>query len=275
MDNLPFRILSPFGVELTCDLSAPLTSAQQDHFRELFNRHSLILARGQTLTMERQREICGLLGPILDRPGEDGTMSNECGGPSASALTWHADAAYTEHPFDALSLHALDVVEGASSTRFVSAQNACDTLPDHLRDALEGREQEMIAVHYTRLAERTCDQRNPEAQKRGILPAIYRNPHNHRACLWVSELQTTRLLEMEWEVSCDLLHRVYDHLYASDRVFEHRWRNGDFIVWDNIALQHERSNLEAVGKRVLQRAIVGTHGVAPHIATAVNDTAAQ
>ena len=54
------------------------------------------------------------------------------------------------------------------------------------------------------------------------------------------------------------------------RVFEHRWRNGDFIVWDNIALQHERGNLETVGKRVLQRAIVGTHGVAPHIAMAAD-----
>lgn len=269
-DTLPFRILSPFGVELTCDLSAPLSEPQHHHFRALFNSHSLILARGQTLSMERQREICSLLGPILDRPGEDGTMTNEGGGPAASALIWHSDAAYTEHPFDALSLHALDVTDEASSTRFVSAQDSCDILPGALREALAGRTQEMIAPHYTRLAERTCDQRDPEAQKRGILPAILTNPHNGRACLWVSELQTTRLLGMEWEASRDLLHSVFDHLYAPDHVFEHRWRNGDFIVWDNIALQHERGNLETVGKRVLQRAIVGTHGVAPHIAMAAD-----
>ena len=70
---------------------------------------------------------------------------------------------------------------------------------------------------------------------------------------------------MEWEESRDLLHPVYDHLYAPERVLEHRWRNGDFIVWDNIALQHARGNLEGVGKRLLQRVIVGTEGVAPHI----------
>jgi taurine dioxygenase len=265
VDTLPFRTLAPFGVEVTCDLAEPLSPARQDHFRALFNRHSLILARGQALSMERQREICSLLGPILDRPGEDGYMSNEGGGPSTSALTWHSDAAYTEHPFDALSLHALDVVGGASDTRFVSAQDACDTLPASLRNALAGQQQEMIAPHYTRLAERTCDQRDPEAQKRGILPAIHINPHTDRACLWVSELQTVRLLGMEWEASRDLLHAVFDHLYAPEKVFEHRWCNGDFIVWDNIALQHTRGNLEHVGKRLLQRAIVGTHGVAPHI----------
>ena len=207
-----------------------------------------------------------MLGPILDRPGEDGIMSNVDGGPSASALTWHADAAYTEHPFDALSLHALDVVADASSTRFVSAADGFDALPPALAADLAGRRQDMIAVHYTKLAMRTCDQRDPEALKRGTLPTIYVNPHNGRRCIWTSELQTMRLQDMAWEDSCDLLHRVFDHLYAPQRVFEHRWRNGDFIVWDNIALQHARGNLESVGKRVLQRVIVGTHGVAPHIA---------
>lgn len=262
---LAYRELAPFGIELDCDLSELLTPAQQDHFRVLFNTHSLILARGQSLSMARQREICALLGPILDRPGEDGVMSNEGGGPSASALNWHADAAYTAHPFDALSLHALDVIEEASSTRFVSCADAFDALPPQLSEALTDREQEMIAVHYTKLAMRTCDQRDPEALKRGTLPAIYVNPHNNRSCIWISELQTVRLLGMDWEESCDTLHRLFDHLYAPQRIFEHRWRNGDFIVWDNIALQHARGNLEEVGKRVLQRAIVGTHGVAPHI----------
>jgi taurine dioxygenase len=260
------RELKPFGVEVLCDLSQPLGAAEQDQIRALFGRHGLILARGQSLSMARQRELCSLIGPILDRPGEDGTMSNETGGPSASALVWHADAAYTEHPFDALSLHAVDVVDGASSTRFVSAEEACDTLPPDLRTALEGRQQDMIAVHYTKLDQRTCDQREPEALKRGTLPAILVNPHNGRSCIWTSELQTVKLLGMAWEDSRNLLHRVFDHLYAQERVLEHRWHNGDFILWDNIALQHARGDLNGVGKRVLQRAIFGVAGVAPHIA---------
>ena len=260
------RLLSPFGVEILRDLSRPFTSEEEDQFRDLFNRHALILARGQALSMERQREICGLLGPILDREGETGYMTNEGGGPAAAALRWHADAAYTQHPFDALSLHALDVVDDASSTVFVSAEDAADSLPASLAARLEGREQEMIAPHYTMVAERTCDQRNPEAQKRGIMPTFYTNPHNGRRVLWVSEMNSVQLLGMEWEASRDLLHEVFGHLYDKSRVFEHRWRKGDIVIWDNIALQHERGDLNAVGKRLLQRAIVGVAGVAPHIA---------
>ena len=264
-DELPFRKLEPLGVEVLRDLSQPFTPAEAVHFRSLLWRHSLILARGQALSMERQRELCALLGPILDRLGEDGYMSNETGGLAASALVWHSDAAYTPDPFDALSLHALDVAEEASSTRFVSAQDAYDALPAELRAALEHREQDMISPHFTKLDRRTCDQRDPVALKRGTLPAIYLNPNTGRRCIWTSELQTAGLFGMEWEDSRDLLHKVYDRLYAPERVFEHRWRNGDFIVWDNIALQHARGNLDHVGKRLLQRAIVGKAGVAPHV----------
>jgi len=263
---LVWHELKPFGVEIDRDLAEPFSATEAEAFKVLFSEHGLILARGQSLTMERQREICALLGPILLREGENGYMSNAGGGPAASELNWHSDAAYTDHPFDALSLHALDVVDGASSTRFASAESVAASLPADLRAVLDGREQEMIAPHYTVLAERTCDQRDPPAQKRGIMPALYRNPHNGRPCVWVNAMQTARLLDMAWEDSRDVLHAVYDRLYDPANVYEHRWRNGDIVIWDNIALQHMRGNVEGVGRRLLQRVIVGSEGVAPHVA---------
>jgi taurine dioxygenase len=266
MAGLDYRLLVPFGVEIDRDFAEPLAPGEAAEFRKLFNAHGLILARGQLLTMAQQRALCGHLGPILDRAGENGVMSNVGGGYAAVELAWHADAAYTEHPFDALSLHAIDVVDGASSTRFISAEQAWDALPPEMRDALGDARQEMISPHYTALQGRTCARRDPEAMKRGVLPAVFTNPHNDRPALWVSELQTARLLDREWEDSRDLLCGVFDRIYAPENVYEHCWINGDLIVWDNIALQHMRENLDDVGRRVLQRVIVGTEGAAPHVA---------
>lgn len=263
--SLQWRELDPFGVEIDHDLAQPLSAAEEHEFRDLFNEHGLLIARGQSLGMEQQQALCGLLGPILLRAGENGYMTNEGGGAAASEFNWHSDAAYTPHPFDALSLHALDVVAGASSTWFASAETVFDAMPDGLRGALSAATQEMIAPHYTLLGAWTCDQRDPPAHKRGIMPATYTNPHNGRRCVWVNAMQTTRLLDMEWEDSRALLHEVYDRIYAPTNVYEHRWHNGDIVIWDNIAVQHKRGNLEGVGKRLLQRAIVGSEGVAPHV----------
>ena len=265
--GLRWRALQPFGVEIDQDLAAPLTAAQSARFVELLWANGLLLARGQHLGMERQRELCALAGPILLRAGESGYLSNAGGAePSLSELRWHADAAYTEAPFDCLSLHAIDVVDEASSTCFMNAADACDALPAALRRRLAALQVEMIAPGYESLALRTCDKRDPVAQKRGVRPAIVRNPHNGRDCVWVSEMQSARVLGISWEDSRALLHEIYTHLYRPTAVFEHRWRSGDFILWDNIALQHMRGSLRSVGRRVLQRVIVGTDGVAPHVA---------
>lgn len=265
-DTLAWRQLRPFGVEIDHDLSAPLTDEQGKQLVRLLWEHGLVLARGQRLSMERQRELCALAGPILLRTGESGYLSASPDVEvSLSELAWHADAAYTTAPFDVLALHAVDVVDDASSTRFVSAEQALASLPEHLRRRLEGQRVEMISPAYDALGGRSCDQPNPISQKRGEMTAIFRNPHNGRDCIWVSELQAARIIGMDWQDSRDLLHEVYDHLYQPDHVFEHRWRNGDIVIWDNIALQHSRGSLKACGNRVLQRVIVGREGVAPHV----------
>lgn len=266
--TLPFRRLAPFGVEVDADLSRPLAPSEAFHLQMLFRDHGLIVAHGQSLTMEQQRALCAHLGPILDRAGENGVMSNEGGGPAATGLAWHSDAAYTDHPFDALALHALDVIDGASSTCFVSAEVAWKQLPDNFRTALDGREQDMIAPHYERLEGYTCDDPDPVAQKRGRQPAVFTNPHNGQRAVWVNAMQTAALVGMERDEGRALLHAVYERLYRPEGVYEHVWRKGDIVIWDNIALQHMRGNLAGVGPRVLQRVIVGTHGVAPHVESA-------
>lgn len=263
--GLRWRALEPLGAEIDADLSQPLDAAQQEKLVGLLWQHGLVLARGQQLTMERQREICGLAGPILLRGGETGVMNNEGGAYTTTELSWHADAAYTDAPFFALSLHALDVVADASSTRFVAVDRALESLPGDLRRKLEGARVEMISPGFDALAGRTCDTRDPVAVKRGEQPAIYRNPNSGRDGIWVSELQAARVLGMEWEESRDLLNAVFDHLYQPKHVFEHHWRTGDLVIWDNIALQHMRGSLKDCGRRVLQRVIVGTEGVAPHV----------
>lgn len=265
-DGLNWRVLSPLGVEVDLDLAAPLAPATGACLTRLLWRYGLIRGRGQNLSMERQREICALFGPILLREGENGYLATDPAQPlSRSELSWHSDAAYTTAPFDAIALHAIDVVDEASATLFVSAEDALDSLPPPLRARLEGAQIDMISPGFNALAGRCCDQPDPEALKRGTMPAVYTNPHSGRQVLWASELQTARVMGLPWEESRDLLHALYDHLYRPAHVLEHRWRNGDFIIWDNIALQHQRPPLDDCGKRVLQRVIVGTQGVAPHI----------
>ena len=263
--SIRWRPLAPFGAEIDIDLARPFPPETADRFARLVWDFGLVVARHQTLSMTRQRELLALLGPILLRGGETGYLSAENGhAASVAELTFHADAAYTDQPFDALSLHAVDVVDGASSTRFVNAENAFVTLPAELREQLATHGVEMISPQLESLTTRACDVREPRAMRRGEYPGISLNPHTGRERIRASEMHAARLLGMGWEESRALLHAVFEHLYAADGIYEHFWHRGDIVVWDNNALQHARSSLTHVGRRVLQRVIVGTgHHAAP------------
>jgi taurine dioxygenase len=269
--GIRWRALEPFGVELDVDLSEPLSEDAEHQFTKLVWQHGLVIAHGQSLSPERQTALMSLLGPILQRAGEQGYISTETGHEvSRSALPFHADAAYTTAPLHALSLHAVDVVDGASSTRFANAVHACATLPAELHDVLATHSVDMIAPGFKTLDQRSCDIRDPEAMCHGERPGLYEHPHTGAECVWVSEMHAARILGMSWEESRAVLTAVFDHLYAPEKIYEHVWRRGDIVIWDNIGLQHARPPLHQAGKRVLQRVIVGTEGVAPHVRAGID-----
>jgi taurine dioxygenase len=257
-DGLRWRALAPFGVEVDADLSIPLEGARRERFYALFRQHGLIVARGQALTMDQQTALMTPIGPIIRRPQENGYISTE-NSPVASRmeLSFHADQAYRDAPFAAISLHAVDVVDGASGTRFVSAERALDELPAALRDRLQACSAEMISPTLEGVGVRACDQREPEATERAVFPAIRENPRTGRPCVGVSEMHTARLVELPWEDGRALLRAVYDRLYAPENHTEHLWRLGDLVLWDNLTYQHARSSLAGVGRRVLQRVVAG------------------
>jgi taurine dioxygenase len=257
--GLRWRALAPFGVEIDCDLSAPHTPARSKRLAALTALGGYVLARNQTLTMEQQTALMTPIGPIILRPQENGYISTDANAASSRAeLSFHADAAYTDAPFAALSLHAIDVVDEASGTRFVSAEHGYDTLPDRLRARLDAASAEMISPMLEGVSVRACDTRDPPATQRAEFPAVRINPRTGARCIGVSEMHTARLTGMDWEQSRALLGEIYDHLYAPQNATEHLWRRGDIVIWDNLTLQHARGALAGAGRRVLQRVVAGS-----------------
>ncbi|WP_143012006.1 TauD/TfdA family dioxygenase [Sphingomonas sp. YR710] len=254
-----WRSVEPFGAEIDHDLSQPLSGPVAERFVSLFREHHLIIARRQVLSRSAQENLLALLGPLmLNRQNATGFITTDMSHISATAeYPFHSDGAYTENPFEALSLHAVDVVDGASSTRFVDVEQCYQTLPPALRDQLQAHDAEMIKSTYDSVGVRAFEIRDPPAIRRDERPAVRIHPHSNRPYLAVNEMQTTRLLGMAWEDSRALLADVFDHAYAPQNIHEHVWHQGDLVIWDNIACQHARGSLEGAGRRVLQRVMVG------------------
>jgi len=140
--RLSWRALQPFGAEVEGDLSQPLTPEEAACLRKVFYDHELIIARNQKLTLAQQQALAGCIGPVLaDGRGME-YVSPDDGILNDAALTFHSDLAFAPEPFQALSLHAVDVAENRTSTRFANAHRAYE----RMRAGLKGRIAGMKAI---------------------------------------------------------------------------------------------------------------------------------
>jgi taurine dioxygenase len=260
-NGLAWRALAPFGVEVDCDLSEPMSAAMTEQLVALFRETGLILARGQALSMEQQSAVVASIGSPDSQVGTGYISTEVTVGTGRGGLSFHSDYAYTDYPQEAVSLFAVDVVDDASSTRFASAERACANLPGALRERLAAHRVENVMPGYQDLDIRACELRNLDALIRHQCGSIVHNPRTGRPCLNVNEMQTTAVIGLDWEHSGELLREVYSHIYAPENIGEHFWRRGDFMVWDNVTFQHARGSLEAAGARVLQRVTLAPKGL--------------
>jgi taurine dioxygenase len=104
------------------------------------------------------------------------------------------------------------------------------------------------------------------------LPFVRRHPVTGEAVVAANEMHTDRVLDVPAEQSAALLEAVLGTLYAPGHVYEHHWRVGDLVVWDNVAIHHGRhafaSTKDGGEERTLQRVALGTrsaHEMVPNL----------
>ena len=250
-----------FGAEVTG--LDPAHVASQDEIATLqaaFAEHHLLVIRDcGRLSHIRQNEITGWFGKCEEVGDEPMTMDNAMDRGRA-VLPFHCDITYFPYPFEGISLHTLELPRVPTTTLFVSNAVAWDTLPEALRQDLSGCK----ARHFY---EDDGKMQTPVTVFEYWHPVRLPHYRSGRPLLFVTEHHVEEIQGYSREESAALLGRLFAHLYAPERCYEHVWREGDLLVWDNYAIQHARPH-EAHpddGRRLLQRCSFGEHGFADQL----------
>jgi alpha-ketoglutarate-dependent taurine dioxygenase len=255
------RDLHPaFGSEISgLDLGAGLDTATVEALRAVFDERGLLAIRQADLPLAVQRELAfGLIGvpapdpdAMADRQKTPFYVSNKepDGGAPFGRLLFHSDGMWLAEPFQLLSLYAVTVEPPVTPTCFVSTVNAWSTLPEELRARVEGLHVEH--GHDATYARGGDDGEvlvaTFEKEEHAITPIGHRHPRTGRTMLFASQMMTKRVVELDEAASEALLEELFAHLYAPENTLEFAWNEGDLVLWDNLALQHARPNVEVEG----------------------------
>ena len=261
---------APYGAEVRgFDPRAPMDAERASQLQAAFDERGLLLFRELDVTFAEQQTLVDLLldaedslTSLPDGFVEEGThVSNRRGEQSAfGRLNFHSDALWSENPFLLVSLYALEVASDAPPTSFANTDVAWRTLPADLRARVEG-----LHVLQGEGAVQAYDEKDGEKfttdptqrDRSRVTPVGLPHPRTGRNLLFVSEQQTREVVELADDESRELLDALFAHLYRPENILEHTWRDGDFVAWDNLAVQHARPHLHVEGStRILRRTVV-------------------
>ena len=92
------------------------------------------------------------------------------------------------------------------------------------------------------------DSWEPDAQ-RAAHPVIRTHPVTGRKAIFVNRLMTDFIVGIDRAESRALLEELYSYVEDPRFLYQHKWRVGDLVIWDNRCLLHARNTYDSVNKR--------------------------
>ena len=97
------------------------------------------------------------------------------------------------------------------------------------------------------------------SRKRGISfahPVARTHPATGRKALYVNRLMTHHIEGLPREESEQLLALMFETIERPEFIYEHRWRVGDLVLWDNRCTLHARRDFDPNENRWLRRVTI-------------------
>ena len=266
--TLKITPLTPtIGAEVSGLAPGALGAADRAALRSAWNRYHVLVVRDTPMSEDAQVDLATSFGtvtmslstsPLATRPEimvvsnirEDGVA---LGTLPDGEMDWHYDGLHKEKPYLGGILHGIEVPSSGGETRFANMCRVYDTLPDATRARIGGLT--ALSVYDYAATSRGAKVRDAAAP-RAVHPVVRRHEESGEDALFVCRLMTERILELPEDESAALLEELFAHIGRSADFYEHSWRPGDTVIWDNRCVTHARNDFDPGQRRFLKRVTV-------------------
>ena len=260
------------GAEITdVDLRQPQDEAAVKAFRKAFDDSIFVVFRSQELSEEDQVRAAGYFGKVHVRrrenykrdPGgvfdtpfmlvtnivENGKAIGVFGD---GEMWFHHDTSYYPEPHRATLLYSMKLPSWGGNTCFSNMYKAYENIPRPLRDNLEGKK--VLQVHdYKRRERLDIDKIDLDSVRHQWQPIFITHPATGRKSLYISRLMSAKIEGFSKQESEDALEQLFDISEDPAIVYEHQWKLGDLVIWDNWCSIHARKDFPREEPRLMRR----------------------
>ena len=277
--DIEVRPLSPAcGAEIRgVDLTKPLTEAQVNAIKDAWARHLVLVFRGQQVSQDDQLRFAAYFGDLGSRKKAPEALRGRAegiqqdhekvllvsnikvdgvpiGAFGEGEFWFHIDSGYSAKPYKYTFLYALELPSRGGNTMFSNMYKAYEAVPATLKERLRGKK--ALHIHEYNRAKQASLARDISDIPHYSHPVFITHPDTGRKTLFVDRLMTVRIEGVSEAESEAMLAQLYDIGERREFIYEHVWKLGDFLMWDNRCTIHARTDFPKDERRLLRRCTV-------------------
>jgi alpha-ketoglutarate-dependent 2,4-dichlorophenoxyacetate dioxygenase len=178
--------------------------------------------------------------------------------PDRGTMIWHTDGSWRRNTGHATMLYAEQIPSSGGETSFADMYAAYDGLEPAERAQL-AKLRAFHSLDFSR-SRRHGDDPLTEQQRAAVPPVdhpiIRTHPETGRKCLFLGDHAET-IEGMGYDEGRRFIDALNARIVSLARVYTHRWRPREFIVWDNRCLLHKAGGYDTAREpRVIRRCTV-------------------
>jgi taurine dioxygenase len=259
------------GVEVRgLDLREPLAPGVAAALAKVWHDNVALLFRDQDLDEAAQLRFAGQFGQVGQRArpperrpeGADYNASimlisniRRNGVPIGSLpdgeMWFHHDMCYTAAPHKGTMLYAIEIPSTGGNTLFANMYRAYDGLAPSIKARIAGRK--ALQIYDFGTTGRVDADGDLSKYPHYWQPIAITHPISGRKALYVNPLITAKIEGLSREESDALLEELFEFQNRREIIYEHAWRPGDLLMWDNWCSCHARTDFPAEERRLLRR----------------------
>ena len=225
--------------------------------RAAFEEQSVLVFRDQEISGEGQLAFSRRFGPPeITKVGSLGTGTNfvilTTIGPDGKVVPedhryamrnkanqlWHTDSSFKSVPALTSILSARTIPAKGGETEFASTRLAFERLDPALRNKVENAFAWHSYGHSRgKIAEGLATTEEMDALPPQCWRMVWKNPVNGRGALYIAS-HTYAVEGMEPAAGEQLIAELTAAATTPGTTYEHKWKNGDVVMWDNRATMH-------------------------------------
>jgi taurine dioxygenase len=240
---------------------------------QAWHQHSVVLIRDQTLSDQELIAFSRRLGDLDWAPIQETgrrfveglpeiyIVSNvKVNGEPIGSLgdgeaVWHTDMSYLDVPPKASMLYALEVPPSGGNTLFCTMYGIYEALPQMLKDRVADLKIKHDGTYnsgsYVRQGVTPTD--DPLTSPGAVHPLVCTHPDTGRRMLYLGRRRNAYLVGLKLAESEALLDELWSFVDRREFAWEHVWRVGDLVLWDNRCTMHRRDAFDPNSRRIMHR----------------------